>query len=82
MAHNTSDSVSGISTKRLVVGVISAMVEKELGERNFGFDSLKYMNHDMEEKGIVARDCLPLEPRFPLLRDHTSALPAAGGGGA
>ncbi|CAL8253418.1 unnamed protein product [Boreogadus saida] len=23
------------------------MVEKELGERNFGFDSLKYMNCDM-----------------------------------
>ncbi|CAL8368955.1 unnamed protein product [Boreogadus saida] len=46
------------------------MVEKELGERNFGFDSLKYMNHDMEEKGIVARECLLLEPRFPLLRDH------------
>ena len=46
--------------------VISAMVEKELGERNFGFDSLKYMNHDMEEKEIVASDCLPLEPRFPL----------------
>ena len=38
--------VSGISTMRLVVGVISAMVEKELGERNFGFDSLKYMNHE------------------------------------
>ena len=30
-----------------VVGVISAMVEKELGERNFGFDSLKYMKCDM-----------------------------------
>jgi hypothetical protein len=44
------------------------MVEKELGERNFGFDSLKYMNHDMEEKGIVARDCLPLELRCP--RQH------------
>ncbi|CAL8388122.1 unnamed protein product [Boreogadus saida] len=29
---------------RLVLGVISAMVEKELGERNFGFDWLKYMN--------------------------------------
>ncbi|CAL8362364.1 unnamed protein product [Boreogadus saida] len=28
------------------------MVEKELGERNFGFDSLKYMNRDMEVKGI------------------------------
>ena len=38
-----------------VVGVISAMVEKELMERDFGFDSLKYMNHDMEEKGIVGR---------------------------
>ena len=29
------------------MGVISAMVENELGERNFGFDSLKYMNCDM-----------------------------------
>ncbi|CAL8380682.1 unnamed protein product [Boreogadus saida] len=41
------------------------MIEKKLGERNFGFDSLKYMNHEMEEKGIVACECLPLEPRFP-----------------
>ena len=42
-------------------GVISAMVEKVLGERNFGFDSLKSrLNHNNEEKGIVARDCLPL----------------------
>ncbi|CAL8370459.1 unnamed protein product [Boreogadus saida] len=56
------------------VGVISAMVEKELGEGNFGFDSLKYMNHDMEEKGIVARDCLPLEPRFPLPAAHCPLL--------
>ena len=56
------------------------MVEKEFGERNFGFDSLKYMNHDMEEKGIVGHGCLPLEPRFPLPRDHR--LGAAGGGGA
>ena len=44
------------------MGVISDMFEKELGERNFGFDSLKYMNHDMEEKGIVTRDRLLLEP--------------------
>ena len=42
------------------------MVEKELGERKFGFVSLKYMNRDKEEKGIVARDCLPPEPRCPL----------------
>ncbi|CAL8310412.1 unnamed protein product [Boreogadus saida] len=48
---------------RLVLGVISAKVEKELGGRNFGFDSLKNMNHDMEEKGIVGDECLPLEPR-------------------
>ena len=52
------------------MGVISDMFEKELGERNFGFDSLKYMNHDMEEKGIVARKYLLLEPLFPLPRDH------------
>jgi hypothetical protein len=30
-------------------------LRRNLGERNFGFDSLKYMNHDMEEKGIVSR---------------------------
>ena len=37
------------------------MVEKELGGRNFGFDSLKSrLNHDMKEKGIVAQDFLPL----------------------
>ena len=31
------------------------MVEKELGERNFGFDSLKSrLNLYMEKKGIVA----------------------------
>ena len=59
--------VSSISTTRLVVGIISAMVEKELGQRNFGFDSLKSrLNRDMEEKGIVARDCLPPEPHCPL----------------
>ena len=49
------------------------MFEKELGERNFGFDSLKYMNCDMEEKGIVVRG--------PLLRATTAAkhhCPAAG----
>ena len=45
------------------MGVISAMVEKEFGERNFGLDSLKNMNHDMEEKGIVGGECLQLETR-------------------
>ncbi|CAL8250921.1 unnamed protein product [Boreogadus saida] len=55
--------------------VISAMVEKELGERNFGFDSLKYMNRDMEEKGIVACDCLPPEPCCPLPRHHHREAP-------
>ena len=55
------------------------------GDRNFGFDSLKNMNHDMVEKGIVGRECLPLEarfplPRVPLPRDHR--LGAAGGGGS
>ncbi|CAL8363557.1 unnamed protein product [Boreogadus saida] len=48
---------------RLVLGVISAKVENELGGRNFGFDSLKNMNHDMEEKGIVGGECLQLETR-------------------
>ncbi|CAL8386890.1 unnamed protein product [Boreogadus saida] len=40
-----------------------AMVEKELGERNFGFDSLKYMNHDKEEKGTAEG---PMPWRCPL----------------
>ena len=63
-----------------VVGVISAMVEKELGEGNFGFDSLKYMNRYMAEKGIVARDCLPLEPRslLPVARCRGGGPSAAG----
>ena len=38
------------------------MVEKEFGERNFGFASLKNMNLEMEEKEIVAHDCLPGSP--------------------
>ena len=59
------------------MGVISAKVG---GGRNFGFDSLENMNHEMEEKGIVGGECLPLEPRFPLPRDHR--LGASGGGGA
>jgi hypothetical protein len=46
------------------------MVERELGERNFGFDSVKYMNRDMEEIRIVDRDCLPPEPRCLLPRNH------------
>ena len=48
------------------------MVEKELGERNFGFDSLKYMDCGMEEKGIVARGCLPPELRclLPAAASH------------
>ena len=54
--------VSGISTTRLKVGVISDMVEKELGERTFGFDSLKYMNRDMENKGIVEEPETSVKP--------------------
>jgi hypothetical protein len=57
------------------------MVEKELGERNFGFDSLKYMNCDMEEKGIVVHDCLPPEPRCPLPRHHRLSSGQRGSGG-
>ena len=53
------------------------MVENELGERNFGFDSLKNMNHDMEEKGIVGSECLPLEPRFALPRDRCRGTTAS-----
>ena len=42
------------------MGVILAIVEKELEDRLVDFDSLKSrLNRDMEEKGIVARDCLP-----------------------
>jgi hypothetical protein len=55
---------------RLEVGVISAMVEKELGERNVGFDSLKYMNRDMEEKGIVSRWTPAARFLLPATRPH------------
>ena len=51
------------------------MVEKEFGERNFGFDSLKYMNRDMEQKGIVARECHPRCLLSAAARHHR---PAAG----
>ena len=44
------------------MGVISAKVENELGGRNFGFDSLKNMNHDMEEKGMLAANVSRLSP--------------------
>ena len=63
--------VSGISTTRLVVGVNSAMVKRNWGERNFAFDSLKYMNRDMQEKGIVARGSLLPEPGCPMPRHHS-----------
>ena len=67
---------------RSEVGITSAMVEKEMWEKNFGFDSLKYMNRDMEEKGIsplpaseapgaarLRRETIPFSPmsRFSLL---------------
>ncbi|CAL8379158.1 unnamed protein product [Boreogadus saida] len=43
-----------VPQQRLIVGVISAMVEKELGERNFSLDSLKSrLKRYMEEKGTV-----------------------------
>ena len=54
-----------------------------MGERNFGFDSLEYMNCNMEEKGIVAHDCLPPESRCPPLaatRHHHRKAPPPGSG--
>ncbi|CAL8387784.1 unnamed protein product [Boreogadus saida] len=59
-AGSRQQAAPGSVDFRLVLGVISAKVENELGGRNFGFDSLKNMNHDMEEKGIVG---LQLETR-------------------
>ncbi|CAL8332942.1 unnamed protein product [Boreogadus saida] len=50
-------------SRQRAVQATSAKVENELGGRNFGFDSLKNMNHDMEEKGIVGGECLQLETR-------------------
>ena len=68
--------VSGIS-----VGVISPMVEEELGKRNFGFDFLKSrLNSDMEEKGIVTRDCFPPDPRC--LLPATASASATGSAAA
>ena len=58
-----------------MVGVITAMVEKELGERNFCFDSLKSrLKRDMEEKGFVAECGLPEE----LLRHRRRSLHTTG----
>ncbi|CAL8348826.1 unnamed protein product [Boreogadus saida] len=76
-AGSSRFSLLQIDVEVLVVGVISAMVENELGGRNFGFDSLKKMNHDMEENGIVGRKCLPLEPRIPLPRDSCRGTTAS-----
>ena len=40
-----------------------------MGERSFGFDSLKYMNCDMEEKGIDASgQPAAVSERFRLLQ--------------
>ncbi|CAL8310427.1 unnamed protein product [Boreogadus saida] len=49
-------SLEGAASNKVLLPLWLSMVEKELEERNFGFDSLKYM----EEKGIVAHDCLQL----------------------
>ena len=54
----------------------AVMVEKELGERNFGFDSLKYMNHDIEEKGIVSRLSPASHCPLPAARCRSSEAPA------
>ena len=53
------------------MGVISAIVEKVSGERNFGFDSLKYMNCDMPPVAVRhhrRKAPLPGCPRFSLLQ--------------
>ncbi|CAL8252742.1 unnamed protein product [Boreogadus saida] len=38
---------------------------------------IQNMNHDIEEKGIVGRECLPLEPRFPLPMDRCRGTTAS-----
>ena len=53
------------------------MVQKELGERNFGFDSLKNMNHDMGEKGIMAANVSRLSPASRCRGTTASALQEA-----
>ena len=71
--------VSGISTTRHLVGVISAMVEKELGQRNFGFDSLKSrLKLDMEEKGLLPGI---VSRRSPAAHGGASAMGSAGAAG-
>ncbi|CAL8379100.1 unnamed protein product [Boreogadus saida] len=62
---DTDSRMEGLVRENTIIVSIEAKVEKELEENNFGFDCLKYMNHDMEEKGIVSRDCLPPEPGAP-----------------
>ena len=57
------------------------MVEKELGQRNFSFDSLKSrLNRNMEEKEIVARDYLPLSTVGYIYWQWAPPLPRRQGG--
>ena len=45
---------------------IDVEVEESETSENQTQSFVIHNNHDMEEKGIVFRDCLPLEPRFPM----------------
>ena len=70
MAHNTS-VLWGLLYfhNKPVVGVISAMGEKEFGERNFGFGSLKYMYCNM----LPAAGCHEAPPpRSPNARQRAA----------
>ena len=55
------------------------MVEKELEERNFGFESLKYMNCDIEETGIFSRRSLAAHCRGAAPQRSTTARQRAAG---
>ena len=49
------------------------MVENELGERNFGFYSLNYMNRVMEEKGLLPAIASRWRPAAPFRDGGASA---------
>ena len=66
-AHNTSGSLTSLvfPQRDSWWGLSQPWLGRNWGGRKFCFASLKYMNCDMEEKGIVVCDCLPPEPRCP-----------------
>ena len=85
MAHNTSDSrLWYFYNETRSGGYLSHGWEWIVGKELWlWLPEVGYMNHDMEEKGIVGRECIPLEPCFPPPRQRSALITASwsrGGG--